>query len=187
MKHSLELFEQPIPALRQPEPEDSARIDALAGGFTSHGMSSLQGSLMSHDGFRETSVLAEQDGALIGFVSAYRLPNDPQTLFVWRVDVSETARDTGLASLMMGHLMRVQACDGVTRVQTAIKPSDESAWTLFRRFARWQRSRMDIQPFITQALTPFNQHDTEMMVTIRVGGPSAKWPESRPNQDKKAN
>lgn len=167
MNH-LELFEYPIPALRPPELEDSARIAALPGGFTSHGISSLRESLMSHDGFRDTSVLAEQDGVLTGFVSAYRLPNDPQTLFVWHVDVAEEARGAGLASLMMGHLMRFPACEGVTRIQTAIRPTDESAWTLFRRFACWQRSCMEVQPFITQALTSLTRHDAELMVTIRV-------------------
>jgi len=166
MKHSLDLFEQPVPVLRAPEADDAGRIADLADGFASGEAYAPQGDLMSNAAFRDTSVVAELEGELVGGVTAYRLPYDPQTLFIWHADVAETARDQGLSSLMMGYLMRQEACVGVTRVQTAIAPMDERAWTLFRHFARWQRSHMEIQMFITQALTPFAQHETDHLVTI---------------------
>lgn len=168
MKHSLELFENPIPVLRSPEAADVDRIEDLMEEFTSRDFSSLKGDLVYNPAFRETSVVAELEGKIVGFVSAYRLPFDPETLFIWHVDVAESARDTGLSSLMLGHLMRQLSCVEVRRVQTAIPQCDERAWALFRRFARWQRSRMEIQPFITQALTPFARHEVDHLVTIRL-------------------
>lgn len=168
MKHALELFERPIPILRTPEAGDSPRIAALARRSACRGAASLQPELLNDPTFRETSVVAELDGELVGFVSAYRLPYDPGTLFIWHVEEAEAARNSGVSALMLGHLMRSDICADVTRVQTAIKPVDEPSWALFRRFARWQRAPMDIQPSYTQALTPFARHETDLLVTIRL-------------------
>ena len=77
-------------------------------------------------------------------------------------------RISGLGSLMIGHLMRQEACAGVTRVQTVLPHDDETGWALFRRFARWQSTRMDIQPFITQALKPFARHEAENLITVHL-------------------
>ena len=166
MKHSLDLFEQPIPVLRAPVPEDGARIAALAKDFTSGKARDLPETLVGRGAFSETSVLAELDGKLLGWVSAYILPYDPQTLFIWTVEVVKVERNPELSSLMLGYLMRQEPCAGVTRVQTVISCDEDRPWTLFRRFARWQHSRMDIQPYFTQALTPHKRHENDNMVTI---------------------
>lgn len=168
MKHSLDLFEHAVPVLRTPEAEDTCRITDLADGFASGEAYAPQGDFMNNAAFRDTSVVAELEGEVVGFVTAYRLPYDPQTLFVWHADVAEAARDRGLASRMLGHLMRQEACVGITRVQTTITSMDERAWTLFRRFARWQCSHMEIQPFITRAL--FTRHEADHLVTVLLQG-----------------
>ncbi|KUJ76214.1 hypothetical protein AVO45_12940 [Ruegeria marisrubri] len=168
MKHSLELFEQPIPAMRAPTAEDGKTIAALAQRAEQEVVGELLGALAEVGDFGETSIIAELNGEVVGAVLAYVLPYDPQTLFIWQVTVAEGEEGKGLASLMLGQLMRRDACADVTRVQTAIPSSDEHAWTLFRRFAHWQRTRMDIQPFVTQALKPHRRHENDNLVTIHL-------------------
>ena len=168
MGHPLELFEQPIPTLRAPEGRDEDGIFALAKRTPSQGMRIVHGSLVANRFSPETSVVAELDGELVGWALAYVLPFDPETLFIWKVEVSEDAADNGLASLMLGHLMRQDACSTVTRVQTSIPSDDENSWALFRRFANWQRSQMEIQPFVTQALFPKHRHKNQNLVTIKL-------------------
>ena len=168
MKHPLELFEQPIPTLRAPEDRDGADIDALAEGGPSKLMRRVHGSLAAHQFAHETSVVAELNGKLVGWALAYVLPFDPETLFIWKVEVGEDASDTGIATLMLGHLMRQNACANVTRVQTSIPSDDEVAWSLFRRFARWQHSQLKIEPFVTQALFPKDRHRSDNLVTIEL-------------------
>lgn len=168
MKHPLELFEQPIPTLRAPEGRDEADIAALATGEPSQVLRRVHGSLVANGFAHETSVVAELDGRLVGWALAYVLPFDPETLFIWKVEVSEDAADTGIAALMLGHLMRQDACAKVTRVQSSIPSDDEDAWSLFRRFASWQRSQMRIEPFVTQALFPKDRHRNENLVTIEL-------------------
>ena len=168
MQHPLELFEQPIPTLRAPKGQDKAGIIALSKGTGSDVMGDVHGSLVANRFSPETSVVAELDGELVGWALAYVLPFDPETLFIWTVEVSEAAEDTGLSSLMLGHLMRQNACLNVTRVQTCIPSDEEDNRALFRRFANWQRSKMKIEPFVTQALFPRNRHKNQNLVTIEL-------------------
>lgn len=166
MKHSLDLFAQPIPVLRAPTQQDGAAVAALAQCDKQELVGTLLGDLAGCDDFAETSVVAELDGEVAGAVLAYILPYDPQTLFVWQVNVAQDEAGKGLASLMLGQLLRREACAGVTRVQTAIPASDETSWTLFRRFAGWQQTHMRIEPYVTQALSPFRRHEADNLITI---------------------
>lgn len=168
MKHSLELFEQPIPVLRALRPEDGKAAAALAQSAGGGLAGEFLGALAEAGSYGSTSLVAELDGAVAGAVLAYVLPYDPETLFIWQVIIAEGEEEKGLASLMLGQLMRQEACASVTRVQTAIPSNDERVWGLFRRFASWQRARMDIQPFFTQALAPQRRHENDNLVTIRL-------------------
>lgn len=168
MKNPLELFEQPIPTLRAPQGRDEADIAALTTGGPAKAIDLVHGSLVAKQFAPETSVVAELNGELVGWTLAYVLPFDSETLFIWTVEVSEAAVDTGLSSLMLGHLMRQDACSDVTRVQTSIPSDDKLAWSLFRRFASWQRSQLKIEPFVTQALFPKDRQRNENLVTIEL-------------------
>ncbi len=174
MKHALELFEQPIPVLRLPVPEDAEKLSTITPQTGQDLAGDLIGELAEFDCYRKTSVVAELDGQPVGVALAYIPPYDPETLFIWQLTLAEHEQDKGLASLMLGQLIRREACVGVTRVQTTISADNEPAWSLFRRFARWQRSRLDIRPFITQALDPHRRHEGENMVTIQLNGTKAQ-------------
>ena len=167
MKHSLELFAHPIPVLRAPVPQDGALVASLARTDRQEIVGELMGDLARFDDFRLSSIVAELDGTVVGAVLAYVPPFDRETLFILQVVIAEGEEEKGVGSLMLGHLMRSDTCVDVRRVQTVIRSDDDAVWTLFRRFARWQRSRMEIAPFITQALTPHRRHENDNLVTIR--------------------
>lgn len=168
MQHALELFEQAIPLLRPALSEDGAAVSSLSRTADQEAIGYLLGDLATFDDYKEFSIIAELDGDLVAAMLAYVLPCDPETLFVWLVGVSEGEADKGVASLMLAQVMRRDVCADVTRVQTVTTSNNECTWALFRRFARWQRSRMDIQPFIKQALTPYRRHENSNLVTIRL-------------------
>ena len=102
MQHSLELFEQPIPVLRPPLPEDGTAVSSLAKTEGQEAMGDLLGELAAFDDYKEFSIIAELDGDLVGAMLAYVLPYDPETLFIWQVGVSEREADKGLASPDVG-------------------------------------------------------------------------------------
>jgi L-2,4-diaminobutyric acid acetyltransferase len=111
-------------------------------------------------------VLAEMDGQVVGWVSGYVMPSDPDTFFVWQVAVDEAARGAGLGLTMLEHLLGRDACDGVNRLQTTITADNEASWALFRKFAGRHGDALDVQAYYTQALHFQDRHRTEHLVTI---------------------
>ena len=87
--------------------------------------------LIQCDHFRDTCVVAERDGVVLGWVSAYVMPSDPDTLFVWQVAVSAQARGMGLGTKMLADILDRDDCDEVTRLQTTITRDNEASWSLF--------------------------------------------------------
>jgi L-2,4-diaminobutyric acid acetyltransferase len=83
--------------------------------------------------FSATSVVATLDGALAGFVSGYRRPDEPGTLVVWQVAVDGSARGRGVAAAMLDALLR--GASGVDHLETTITPDNDGSVALFTRFA----------------------------------------------------
>jgi len=127
---------------------------------------SLYCNLLQCDHFAETCVLAEDDRGIVGWISGYILPNDPETFFVWQVAVADRARGQGLAKRMLTHLVDRPICDGVTMVQTTITADNAASWALFTAFARHMSAPMRRAPHFKEAEHFAGRHDTEYMVTI---------------------
>lgn len=83
-----------------------------------------------------TSVVAEIDGDLVGFITAYILPEQLDTVFVWQVGVAEAGRGKGLATRMLFQILEREACADVRYLDTTIGPSNEPSQALFRGLAR---------------------------------------------------
>ncbi len=158
----------PLPTLRKPTASDGADIWELVRSCRPLDENSMYCNLLQCDHFADTCVLAELSGEAVGWISAYVMPNDPETLFVWQVAVSEKARGRGLGALMLQSIMQREACEGVTRLQTTITADNDASWALFRKFAKLQDSGLDIQPYYTQALHFQDRHKTENLVTIHL-------------------
>ncbi len=87
--------------------------------------------------FSDTSVVARRGEDALGFVTGYRRPEVPDTLFVWQVAVDERARGEGLAGRMLDSL--VDQVDDVQHLETTITPDNDASIALFTKFAeRWE-------------------------------------------------
>lgn len=174
MRHALELFRKAAPALREPTANDGPEIWELVRACKPLDENSMYCNLIQCDHFRDTCVVAEIDGEIVGWVSAYVLPDDPQTLFVWQVAVSEKARGTGLGSLMLTGLLRRKACEKVTRLQTTITQENTASWALFRKFAVNRGASLKSLPYYTQGQHFRDRQSTEHMVTIDLSEASSR-------------
>ena len=168
MHHPRNIVRPSLPSMRAPTAEDGAAIWELVRACKPLDENSMYCNLVQCDHFADTCVVAELDGEVVGWISAYVMPNDPDTLFVWQVAVSEKARGMGLGALMLRELTKRPACKGVARIQTTITSDNDASWALFRKFGRQQGSALDVQPYYTQALHFQNRHETENLVTIRL-------------------
>lgn len=87
------------------------------------------------DHFAATTVLAESDGELVGFVAAYVPPRRHDAVFVWQVGVHPEARGLGIASSLLDALISREACRGVELLEATVSPSNEASRRLFESFA----------------------------------------------------
>ncbi|MDE0591474.1 diaminobutyrate acetyltransferase [Halocynthiibacter sp. C4] len=168
MQHPAQSMRIDLPTLRKPNAKDGANIWKLVRACRPLDENSMYCNLLQCDHFADTCVLAEISGEVLGWVSAYVMPNEPDTLFVWQVAVSEAARGRGLGHLMLQNILNRPECKDVTRLQTTITADNEASWALFRKFARLQDGELENAPYFTQTLHFQERHKTEHMVTIQL-------------------
>src|SRR5690606_16004247 len=77
---------------RSPDATDGSDVYKLISRCQPLDTNSMYCNLLQCSRFAQTAVAAEMNGELVGFVSGYRLPQQPDTLFVWQVAVDKKAR-----------------------------------------------------------------------------------------------
>ena len=85
--------------------------------------------------FSHTSIVAEINGRIIGFVGGYRPPERENTLVVKTVVVDQEVRKMGLASEMLSDLVSRLSTVGVVTLEAIAKSSSEVAAALFNGYA----------------------------------------------------
>lgn len=112
--------------------------------------------------FAQTSIVAEIDGQLAGFITGYLRPDEPHTLMVWQVGVSEIARGQRIASRMLDQLI---AQTGASTMETTITDDNAASKRLFGSFADRHGAQHTTTPLFTPDLYP-DGHDTEYLHRI---------------------
>lgn len=165
-------------SLRPPTSEDGAAVFELIRGCPPLDVNSRYCNLLQCSHFSDTCVLAEQEGRVVGFISAYRVPDRTDTLFVWQVAVGECARGQGLGGRMLDHLLARPACTGVRFVETTITEDNQPSWGLFSAFARRRATALERSLLFDQQRHFDGHHASEYRVRI---GPFAASADALPD------
>lgn len=120
--------------------------------------------------FSQTTLVAELDGQLAGFVMAFQPPEQEDTLFVWQVGVHPAYRGRGLASRLLGALFEVNPDHHY--LEASVTPSNAASLALFRGFAKRRESRCEEGTFLPSHCFP-KQHETELLLRV---GPLQRQP-----------
>ncbi|MFV0476605.1 MAG: diaminobutyrate acetyltransferase [Parahaliea sp.] len=129
--------------LRVPVDRDGSAVHALISRCPPLDINSVYCNLLQCSHFAATSVVALQGAAVVGFISAYRLPERTDTLFIWQVAVAGSVRGRGLASDMLGHILGRSVCIGVGYLETTITADNKASWALFTRLADRLEAKLD--------------------------------------------
>lgn len=156
----------PAIRFRPPQPADGPAIHALIASCPPLDANSLYCNLLQASHFGECCILAELSGQPVGWVSGYRLPADPLTLFVWQVAVDDRVRGQGLAGRMLAQLLRRPHLADIRQIQTTITPSNQASWSLFQRFAEQVGARIQNQRLFDRDTHFGGAHESEHLVTI---------------------
>ncbi|MGM0462352.1 MAG: diaminobutyrate acetyltransferase [Fibrobacterota bacterium] len=115
--------------------------------------------------FAQTSIIAEENGVIIGYISAYIRPGAADTLFVWQVAVSSAARGKGLAGKMLDHIISAHQ-EKIRKVETTITPSNTASQAVFRKYAEKNNARFSRDEFLTAEDFGGGNHEAEDLYTI---------------------
>jgi L-2,4-diaminobutyric acid acetyltransferase len=128
--------------------------------------------------FSTTSVVAVRGQNLVAAISGYLVPGREDTLFVWQVAVSESARGQGLGGRMLRDILARPECSGVRHLETTVTASNEASWALFRGFARRESAELQQTELFESALHFGGEKPTEILVKIGPLGERACSPDA---------
>ncbi|HSN83364.1 MAG TPA: GNAT family N-acetyltransferase [Polyangiales bacterium] len=86
--------------------------------------------------FADTCLVAEIEGALVGFVGGYRTPTPPESVLVWQIDVDAGFREQGLGNALLHALIRCPGCAGVEYLEATVSSANVATRRLLAGFAR---------------------------------------------------
>ncbi|KAA0022946.1 diaminobutyrate acetyltransferase [Antrihabitans cavernicola] len=122
--------------LRPPTIADGTQLWQLAKDTKVLDVNSSYSYLLWCRDFSDTSVVAESDGRIVGFVTGFRRQAAPNTLFVWQVAVDESQRGKGVGRAMLDNLLDNLAPQGVSLLETTVSPDNPASIAMFTSLAR---------------------------------------------------
>ncbi len=146
--------------------EDGRRIHRLVREGDGLELNSCYAYLLLCDHFSDTTVVAERDRALVGYVAAYRPPTEPETAFVWQVGVAPSARGRRVASTLLDELVEAPGCEGVRYLEATVTPDNTASRRLFESFAARRGAAFTWSSGYTAELFPAGHEDERL---IRIG------------------
>ncbi len=160
--------------LRRPAPSDGTNLWRLVRTTGVLDLNSPYAYFLLGEHFQETSVVAEHDGEIVGFVSGYIPSQTSDTIFIWQVGVAASMRKQGLALEMLLAILRRDACQDIKTLTTTITPSNTASRSLFTSLAKRVNGSLEERPdYFPCEWFPEQGHEAEALFTIspiRVSG-----------------
>ena len=153
--------------LRAPRLEDGAAIYELIRQCPPLDVNSCYAYLLICHHHPQTSVVAESRGRILGFISGYLPPLQPDTFFVWQVAVHADARGKRLGLSMLRYLLQQPVAKSTRYLETTVSPSNQASRATFARLAQDLETTMSEQPLFDKALFGDGAaHEDEMLLRI---------------------
>lgn len=158
------------PTIRRARPSDAEAIWRLISASPELDSNSFYCYHLLCSAFGQTCRVAEIAGVIVGCVTAFRPPEQPDVLFVWQLCVDPAARGQGVAGLMLDHLLRSQPASRPVRfVEATVAPENAASQRTFEALARRHDTTVSISTYLAAGAFPAEggEHPTENL--LRVG------------------
>lgn len=152
--------------LRAPLGTDAARVWALIDATPALDSNSLYANLLQCSDFSSTCTIAERGGEVIGWMSGYVPPAQPDTLFVWQICVSDAARGQGMGRRLIADALVRPANAHIRQLSCTITADNTASWALFASVARALDAPLQRADRFDADAHFAGQHASELGVTI---------------------
>lgn len=154
------------PTIRRPRPGDGPSVFDLVSSIPALDDNSLYCNVLQCTHFADTAAIAEEFGAVVGWVSAYLQPGAPDTLFVWQVAVRDNQRGKGIAGRLIASILERPGCANVRHVSATITADNQASFSLFKSLARRLDAPWRQEAGLDRAIHFAGRHATELAFTI---------------------
>ncbi|SDE15272.1 L-2,4-diaminobutyric acid acetyltransferase [Paenibacillus sp. UNCCL117] len=152
---------------RKPQKEDGAAVWRLVKETGTLDLNSVYCYILLCDYFKETCVIAEADGEIAGFVSAFRPPEHPDRLFVWQIAVSPGKQRRGIGRMLLQELLSRVEPDTIRHIEATISPSNAASRALFLSLAKREKLECHWSAGYRTSLFPAEQaHEEELLYKL---------------------
>lgn len=153
------------PVFREPTAADGQRMWEIARDSGVLDLNSSYAYVLWGAEFAGSSVVVESEGRVVGFVTGFLRPSEPDSIFVWQVGVDADQRGRGLAARMLHALLDRLAERGVVRLRTTISPDNEASQRTFGAVARDRGMTLSREDYLAADLMG-EGHEPEDLYTI---------------------
>ena len=153
--------------IRKPVSNDGLKIHRLIANSPPLDLNSIYSYYLLSDHFRDSCVIAECQNSVIGFISAYRILQQPNTLFVWQVVVDEGFRGQQVAWRMLITLLQRYQPNELQKLEATVNPGNTASRGLFERLAREKGTVLEEEIFLeASAFGSGGNHESEILLRV---------------------
>jgi L-2,4-diaminobutyric acid acetyltransferase len=153
--------------IRELQAADGAKIWHLVRTSGCLDLNSAYCYMMLGEYFSSSCAVAAEGEELIGAVTGFRVPNQPDTWFVWQIAVKERARGQGIAKAMLHYVLDRPENADIRYIEATISPSNTVSRRLFQGLAQERGASCEIRLAFASEWFPNGDHEEEW--TYRIG------------------
>lgn len=155
----------PAVVLRTPRLGDGAPMWRIAKDSAVLDANSSYAYLLWCRDFAGTSLVAELDGHIVGYVIGFVRPQATDTVFVWQIAVDHAQRGRGIGAQLLHTLLNSVAAQGISVLETTISPDNAASIAMFTSVARARGADITTSPLFDAGDFP-DSHASEELYRI---------------------
>lgn len=149
---------------RPPTIEDGRQVHDLISRCPPLDVNTVYAYLLLCRSFADTCAVAERGGRIVGFMSGFREPARPDTLFLWQIAVDETARGAGLARRMLDDILARNRDLGW--IEATVAPDNAASRRFFQKLAEAFGVELHVEPCFEARHFGAQAHDDEELLRL---------------------
>ncbi|WP_331724866.1 diaminobutyrate acetyltransferase (plasmid) [Streptomyces sp. NBC_00111] len=151
---------------RAPVPDDAAAVWKLVGNTPGLDSNSPYYYTLWFRDFAHGSLVATVDDEIVGFLTGYRRPDEPETYFVWQTAVNPRHGIPFLGVKLFQAAADQQVAEGARYVEATVSAENKSIIMVLKQFARKHAAHIETRVLFPGSLFAGDHHDE---VLYRIG------------------